>query len=97
MKSNESFPILVDSAASNPPRIQPAAPDASLPGDSIAPVNSPPQETPASRLRILLVKDVDALSSSRLVDNFIQASKPRFDAIIACGPLSHRDKKTEGE
>jgi hypothetical protein len=45
---------------------------------------------------MLLVKDVDVLASSRLVDTFIQAAEPRFDLIIACGPLSHRDIKTDG-
>lgn len=61
------------------------------------PSTAPIGAAAGTRLRVLVVRDVDVHAASRLVDAFIQAAEPRFDAVIACGPLSHRDVKTAGE
>lgn len=41
-----------------------------------------------SKLRILIVSDLDNASASRLSEKFVPIS-PQFDAIIVCGPMVH--------
>lgn len=51
---------------------------------------------PPKRLELLLVRDIDINSTSRLAEHFIQQN-PKFDAVLACGPLFHGSTSTPEE